>query len=589
MSAPETGLPWRRLAWTLWWSSLVALLLAAWSYRREGAQPLAVECTVLAQSTSLAHDFDLRYERQDHDRHLFTWRGQPAVLELGRAVGEDGISWSFDGSLVPSLVYAPFLRIWPRRGFALANALVLVLAAAFCGWKVARLRGPPWLLALLAALLLSPLLVHVFLAQGMIPVVAAVLLAMTLLAASPGSGGNGRGRYVLSGLLLWPAVALAWPNLVLVPLAMGLVPGGRRRGLLPWLLLGLVVGWGAEAGLRHALGAAGGEPTRWNVASGFPGIDFSLDSVSDSASNIAMGALTSAWPAQGGALLVFWRLVDRLLSREAGLLLYLPWLIPWLLLAVGRARKGHPAALGAFGLSLLWGLASIAYRPFGGATEELLTGGDALPLYAALVGCWLFGGGVVPGKGEDPRASKVRDGLPAALACLAAVLFLPPMLRAPWSLPFAPTGSHVATAAAGLAPRTTIIQPARRVAPGTTDDLELLLLDANAWYQGRSARLMLAGPSELLVVRRQPLDALVLEPDDATAVLRIHGDLAPSAPGTTEVGGALRLVAEGGRRHPLWWTSEPRWVYRLTLAPGRMGLSAWKLTMADRPPGESDE
>lgn len=611
--SPRAGTPSsENLGWALWGCFVVALLLAAWSYRREGVQPLAVECTVLAQASSLAHDLDLRYERIDHDRHLFLWRGQPATLDLTRSGGDvASSSWGFDSPLAPALIYAPFALSWPRHGFALANVLALILASTLACWRLARVCGPgvPWWM--LGGLLLSPLVVHCFLANGTIPVVAGVLAALGLLVGpAPGAGAAnptgattggdllGHGRTLAAGLLLWPAVAQAWPNLVLIALAGSLLPGGRRgRGLVA-LVAGLTLAWGADQGLRQGLGAESApSPTTtttwttatWTTATGFPGVDFPLDSVEEGLATTE----TPDWPRRGGWRLASWRLVDRWIGREGGLLVYFPVLLPWLLVFVARCWRGGWRAARALGGAVVWPtiwlLANILRHPFGDVSESVVVGGDVLPLYAGLLVAAVATG---PAPRRPLEDIYTRPHSAVALltggALVGALLFLGPILAQPWSLPFAPAGSQVSPLAQRRLPATTTSVPTepRRVSLGELNGaVELVLLGDGAWYQGRSERLMIEGPSDFLVVAPTPLSELVLARDDELVGFGVAGDLALRS-GGVGAGAVQRLVVLGGRYHPLPWTDEPRWVYRLTLAPGSEIARALRLTAIVRREGD---
>jgi len=69
------------IAWTLL-GTLLAFLLAGAAFYDRGGWPdvLPGEATALMQASSLAHDFDLRYERADFDRFLLAWKHDPRDL-----------------------------------------------------------------------------------------------------------------------------------------------------------------------------------------------------------------------------------------------------------------------------------------------------------------------------------------------------------------------------------------------------------------------------------------------------------------------------------------------------------------------------
>ena len=124
----------RRLYWGAFAMLLAAVLAGAWLSSRAGwseREPYlaAGEATVLMQAASLAHDFDLAYTREDFDRLTLEWRGEPPDLEL--ASGSAGRRITYHRPFPYALYLAPFVRVSPQKGFAVANALLLVLVAVF--------------------------------------------------------------------------------------------------------------------------------------------------------------------------------------------------------------------------------------------------------------------------------------------------------------------------------------------------------------------------------------------------------------------------------------------------------------------------
>src|SRR5262249_22179893 len=77
------------------------------------------------QAQSLAWDFDLRYTRADFDRFVEQWGVKPEGLILQSADGGRTLTYSKPASY--ALWVAPFLRLSPIRGAAIANALLLAL------------------------------------------------------------------------------------------------------------------------------------------------------------------------------------------------------------------------------------------------------------------------------------------------------------------------------------------------------------------------------------------------------------------------------------------------------------------------------
>ena len=85
------------------------------------------------QAESLANDLDLAYTRQDFHRAVLARHGEPPDLEL--ASGSGGRRITYDRPFAYALWMAPFLRVWPEKGFAVANFLLFV----FC--RTLRRRG----------------------------------------------------------------------------------------------------------------------------------------------------------------------------------------------------------------------------------------------------------------------------------------------------------------------------------------------------------------------------------------------------------------------------------------------------------------
>jgi hypothetical protein len=139
---PLEGLGWVVLGSLL----LVTLLVAGFWFDRselEGDEP-----TYAAQAASLAWDFDLRWDRADFDRFAAQWGGPPRGLMLQS--GDGGTRLGFGKPFLYAVVTAPFVRVSPRHGAAVANALLLALAAILAALALrSRVAGwAPWYVAL---------------------------------------------------------------------------------------------------------------------------------------------------------------------------------------------------------------------------------------------------------------------------------------------------------------------------------------------------------------------------------------------------------------------------------------------------------
>ena len=152
----------RPAAWVLLASLLAATLAGAYFYDRAGwPGRLAGESTYLMQAASLAVDFDLTYTRDDFDRMLLADLGNPTDLSL--VSGSEGRRIAFDRPFPYALYLAPFVKLWPRQGFAIANALLLAFVSIFAARTLERQAGawsPVWVAVLLFA---SVLFAYVFL------------------------------------------------------------------------------------------------------------------------------------------------------------------------------------------------------------------------------------------------------------------------------------------------------------------------------------------------------------------------------------------------------------------------------------------
>ncbi len=272
----------RYAGWALLASLLAVTLLGAAVYdRTDWSSRLGGEATYLMQARSLAEDLDLEYTRADFDRMLLDDLGNPADLAL--VSGNGGLRITFDRPFPYALYLAPWLKLWPQRGFAVANALLLALVSIFAA-RVLERRIGPWAAAWVTVLVFgSVLFAYVFLATGDLFLFAVTLLAFGLLARAEPPAEETAARpwpWLAAGALLAIPAATDALYAVLGLAALFMVPERRRDrgaarfalilGFLGSITLQAVAGWWAGGGLL-GLGASS---FRFTPQAGFPLVDF---------------------------------------------------------------------------------------------------------------------------------------------------------------------------------------------------------------------------------------------------------------------------------------------------------------------------
>jgi len=126
-----------RAGWAVLLGLLIALLAGAFTFDKRAWPVFAGdEATYLMLGESLAWDFDIHYGRGDYDRFLAHWQRPPDGLILQSS--DNGATMTYGKPALYSLALAPFLRLSPLRGAAIANALFLAFAACAAA---AGLRG----------------------------------------------------------------------------------------------------------------------------------------------------------------------------------------------------------------------------------------------------------------------------------------------------------------------------------------------------------------------------------------------------------------------------------------------------------------
>jgi hypothetical protein len=566
-------------SWAVLALLLAATLASALTFdRRSWPGLVGDEATYLMQAQSLAWDFDVRYTRGDYDRFVAQWGMKPDGLILQSGDGGRTLVYAKPASY--ALWIAPFLRLSPLRGAAIANALLLALAAVLSARVLARRLGPAAPLAVAAAIYASVSFAYVFWAHSDL-----FLMGLTAIALALAYGGPRRGetsddlpepaaraafRFAAAGFLLGLVLASRpFYGALLVPAAFAVPPGRRPRRRLGIALLvagaALAV---AGSGLTHfaesdSWSPYSGERQSFDAKSGFPAVDLPPGSWQQRGA----GRGNRSWlPADVvGPRLTAWNALYFLVGRDVGVL---PYYLP-LLLGLFAFRRGEGR-----GFLLLAALAATACflvtRPF-----NFYGGGGAianryfLPLYPAF---WFAAG------------RRPRFPWTLAAAALLAALLAAPFLAALWRQPRAffldeENGYRYVTAAARrLLPFETTQS---HLKPGGRDDfmqngLWIKPLTTSAGPEAGGIRIAPPGDGELLVGAAHPLPGLRLivlpevpevpgTPAIAIAVTGAEVRASHPRPG----GGAVYLLHLGapGAVHKMWWSEndQPFYLYSLRL------------------------
>lgn len=584
-----------RAGWALLGTLLGALLVGTATFDRS-AWPSLVgdEATYLMQAESLAWDRDLVYSRTDFDRFVEHWGGPPEGLILQK--GRDSSALVYGKPFYFAAWTAPFVRASPTRGPFVANALLLALAATVAAGALRRHLGsaaPLWVAVFVFA---SVLFAHAFWAHSDLFLACCTALGLALAFGSPREsregGGNPRrrlaagARWLAAGGLLAmvaysrPLYAPLFLPVVLAALRLPRAPASHRVialfGLAAGALAVVLVTLAVHQSLAGTWTSYGAERRSFNSAVGFPEVDLdpgAWDEMIREWGNASwLKRRDLAGISLGSPGLWAWNGLYFLTGRWVGVL---PYFLPLVLGLLGRPRGTPRWALAAAVALTVVGL--FLLRPFnfygGGAS---LGNRYFLPVYPAL---WFL------------ATRPVR--LPAVLAvALVAAPFLWPLWTAPRAYPLDPSGVFRYASAT-----------AQRILPFETTQHHLKpggpQPDVNhrgLWIKPLSPAVSVAsgpdvlhlegeGVGRLLVGRGRPLDTLVLEIGAGALPLEVSGarvvSEGPGAPGWAR----LRLELDGPRAvHPMWWTAEDFFLYRLVLYPREDPERSYPFTLT---PGEA--
>lgn len=595
--------------------ALVALVGSSVLYDRSGwPDLLRGEATSIMQAESLAHDLDLGYDRLDFDRLLLARIGEPPDLALSS--GSDGREIAFDRPFPHALFLAPFLRLAPDAGWAVAHALALALAAWLAAAGLRRRLGPDASLWVLVLLFASVAWIYVFFALAEVFFFAAALAAAGLIVGDP--DGDRPRRWLGVGLLLsLPAAAQAIDGvLVLAALVAAPTAVARLRvgaGAVGGLLLQALVRWWSGAGLLGGwLGERlGVDGFRFTRETGFPLVDFPATAWTTSVTRFEalhfVGAPKLSWGLE--PLLWAWNTVYLLCGESIGLL---PYFAPLLLVLVGRDGRGAKA----WGLAAaLWAILVLFVHPFdlfGG--ETAVANRRVLPLF-----------GLLPIAFGHPGPRRLALIAPAGIVAVAA-LFLLPSWSDPWAYPLAafddragaerrvedsersrPPGSadarrtgttprfaHVGAVARAVLPYETSQRPLPGGPMTRLSGLSVRFLDEQAWFEETWERFRMEGDArvDLLVAAHRDPDVLRLTfRGEAPSALRVTGAALGETVLTPDGGIAFRLLPGAGRRHATWWSPRRQTHHRISFAfeAGPEADLAFRLIPEYRAPSEAED
>ncbi|HYO15662.1 MAG TPA: hypothetical protein VE685_20890 [Thermoanaerobaculia bacterium] len=529
-----------------WSWAVLALLLAATLVgavtldRRTWPGLIGDEATYLMQAQSLAWDFDLRYSRADFDRFLAQWGTKPDGLILQSG---DGGALVYSKPVSYSFYIAPFVRLAPVRGPAIANALLLLLAAVVAAHVLERRIGPAAPLWVAAWIFASVAFAYVFWVHSDLFLMCLAALALSLAYGSPGEESRGRRilRWLAVGVLLG-IVATSRPFYasLLLPAALA-VPVRRRTIGIAALLAGAAL-LAASSSLfnlaeRESWTSYAGARRSFYSYTGFPEVDFPPEELQRQVAERG----SHAWIPwiHLDARQTAWNSLYFLAGRHVGVL---PYYLPLLLgLLAFRPGEGRWALL----LAVVAALAAFfVMRPFnfwggGGAIANRYF----LPLYPAF---WFL-------------AARPAKAWWAFLAAALAAPFLWPLWAHPRTYPLDPAGGlrYVSDVArAGLPYETT----QSHLKPSGKDDfihnglwIKPLTNSVQVESDGARLRLTPGRPGEILIGSPTPLSGVRLDAANGTA--------------------QWFLLHRPRAVHRMWWTEEPFYLYQIDLEAEGDGMT----------------
>lgn len=569
--------------------------------RRDWSSFMGDEATYLMQAESLAWDLDLIYQADDYHRLITGWQLPPQGLILQS--GDGGATITYGKPFFYAAYLAPFLRAFDHRGLFIANALLLILAAALASSVLERRLGhwgSLWTASLVFATVTfaSTFWIHADL----------FLMCLTAMAFSLVFDLRRRAsadlpippwRFAVIGGLLAIVVFSRPPYLPLLLVALWLLPEVRRRGtfrrdsrwrgaLLTLASAALLVA--GSSAVHHQLTGSwtpyGALRSGFYAHTGYPGIDFPVEEWTENVHGLGNAAARSALQTlrerKLPMTLLGWNSFYFFFGRHVGILIYF---LPLLLLLRPATREdrydGDTASpswllLGAVLLSVAFFLWTRPFNFYGGGGS--LANRYFLPLFPAL---WF-----VP-----RRRMRVSEIL---LVVSLSAVFLLPLWRAPRQFPITQEGTYryASSWAQQFLPFETT-QSHLRLA-GREDLYEgfYLRLTSPLVKRGKDGyfRLEAGGQGEMVLGSSLPLGEILLETKSAPMTkLEIKGAQWQPPEVTPEGTWIYRLTLDPPlARHPMWWTWQQAHLYRLRLRFGTSGesLAVFRLKLPIAQPTE---
>ncbi len=438
---------------------------------------------------------------------------------------------------------APFLRLSPTRGAAIANALLLALATVVAARTLERRIGPAAPLWVAAWIFASVAFSYVFWAHSDLFLMSLSALALALTYGADPDEPRRRAllRWLAVGALLYLVTASRpFYGVLLIPAALAVPRPQRKLGLsalvLACVLLLAVSSFSNLAEGDDSWTPYGGERQSFDSSTGFPEVELPAGSASWKEQIAARGSRTWRAADEFDIRQSSWNAVYSLVGRHVGLL---PYFLP-LLLGIAGFRKGEGRGMlivaAAIGIACF-----LLTRPF-----NFYGGGGAianryfLPLYPAL---WFAAG----------RPARAASWGGAVLAAALAAPFLWPL----WAHPRA----YFLDEHAGYR---YVSDFARRVLP----------------YETTQSHLKPSGQEDFVhgTLWVKPLTTNVRPEGDGSQLIRITGgDHAQILLGSPAPIGGVRMLRNGTVRvfrfprpravHRMWWTRDPVYLYQIELDP----------------------
>lgn len=521
--------------------------------------------TYWMQAASLAWDGDLTFDSRDHGRYLRVHGAEPEVILQS---GDSGQSVSFGKPLFYALTLAPFVRLWPRHGPALANVLWLCFAAIVAARTLSRQRGP-WAPLWVATFVFSSVVfANVFWTHSDLFLMCLTAIGLSLVVdgglQSPTSSGGtaliARGlkrRWFIAGTCL-TAVALSRPfyATLFFPLAFFLpqtLPRPKRVAAAVTFFFGFLslaaLSTGAHYLASHSLHPYGGERRGFSTVTGYPGVSLEPKDWKAVIDRFGNTSWTEGPTEQSRAEPRLWwaNLRFFFVGRSIGVL---PYFLPLVLAFIKRPKEASSwALLGAFLVSQLCFFWIRPFNFYGGAGA--LANRYFLPLYPVF---WFLGRG---------RAGLLAPFLVTAMAAP----FLYPLWISARSYPI--DGDGVGHHVSAVAERWLPVETSQRYAKVLSrpdivhGDLWIRFLNDAVKEDGAELRLASGLTGDLMLGSPQLLDRVLLEARSSGVSLESERPRHVETIRSAAHSAWSITLSRPTSRHATWWTSEPFNFYRL--------------------------